>query len=455
MNDFEIVRGVAVNVFLLLGFVSACSLASGWMVRHDEKINVCLMGFLFGMMAMVSMFCPVLMRSGLHLDCRAGVIGAAALLGGAGMALPSLVLPVCYRLSQGGWGMGPGICEMLFAATLGMACHAWFRRAGERLSMQDMLFGAAIVGFGTDLLMLVCFMPDSSRLYAELGLGGFLALHLLIPVSMALLGAFILREQYHDELLDAVVAGERKVFHSQKMAAVGQFSHRVAHSVLNALAVILGNAELAKVEAGEKGGVRPIMDNIIASVNSLSALTGQLVAFSTPCELRFHRIDLSKCLVGVEQLVSKVIASGIEVEIRNSRSVGIVNVDPDLVEQSIVHMAINAADAMEGQGRLVISTGSCELSRAERRRLQAHLPEAERHDGAFAVLSVQDTGCGMSDEVRERIFEPFFSTKGRHVNAGLGLATVFSIVQKHRGMIDVRTRPGEGTTFLLYFPVVA
>lgn len=425
------------------------------MVRHHQKINVCLMGFLFGMMAMVSMFCPVLMRSGMHLDCRAGVIGTAALLGGAGMALPSLVLPVAYRLSIGGDGWAPGVCSMFFAAVIGVLCHAWFRRGGTRLSIQDMLFGAAIVGFGTDLAMVVVFMPDSSRIFADLGMGGFVSLHLLVPLSMALLGAFILREQYHDELLDAVIDRERKMLHSQKMAAVGQFSHRVAHSVLNALAVILGNAELAKVEAGERTAVKPIMDNIIASVNSLSVLAGELVAFSAPGELRFHKMDLSKCLVGIEQLVSKVIAGEVEVEIRGDRYVGIVNVDPDLVEQSIVHMAINAADAMSGQGKLVIAAEACVLSQEDRKRLQASQPESERHGGAFAMLSVQDTGCGMPKEVAARIFEPFFSTKGKRENAGLGLATVYSIVQKHGGLIDVQSHEGKGTTFRIYFPVVA
>ena len=91
---------------------------------------------------------------------------------------------------------------------------------------------------------------------------------------------------------------------------------------------------------------------------------------------------------------------------------------------------------------------------AELRRLQAGECEKDRHAGSFAVLSVQDTGCGMTEEVASRVFEPFFSTKGKHEKTGLGLASVYNIVRTHKGFVDIQTRPGCGTTFLVYLPVV-
>jgi len=424
------------------------------MVRHGHKVSVWVIGVLFGAMAVVAMFSPVFMQSGLMLDCRAGVIGTATLIGGSLMVVPSLLLPCIYRVCMGGRGVLPGVGEMLFSALLGTLCHMWFRRRGQRLELSEILFASAVVGFGTDLLLVLCFLGEMRQTVAELDFGGFITLLLLIPVSMALLSTFILREQYHDELLQAVDDSERRMLHSQKMAAIGQLSHRIAHSILNALAIIMGNAELAKTEVDETGNVVPIMDNIIKAVGNLSAMTGELMAFATPGEIRFQRMELNKCLVGVEHLLAKVIGSQIEVVINGSQEAGVVNVDPNLIEQIIMHMTLNAADAMDGKGRLTITVAACDLSKAERARLQSRVPESDRHSGDFAMLSVQDTGCGMTQEIAERIFEPFFTTKGKSENAGLGLSSVYNIVLKHHGLIDVKTRPGRGTTFFVYLPVV-
>jgi signal transduction histidine kinase len=269
---------------------------------------------------------------------------------------------------------------------------------------------------------------------------------------MALLTKLILLEQRHFHVVQAFSEVERRMLHSQKMAAVGQMSHKIAHSILNTLTVIMGQAERAKREARQ---VEPLMDEIIASVNSLAEMTGELVTFSVPSTLRCRKMDLSRCLVGVDRLLSKVIGPEVEVVVDGRRDAGLVDVDPNRIEQIIVHMAINAADAMSGRGRLTISAQRAELSESERARLQAGVHERDRHRGDFALLSVQDTGCGMTEEVAQRIFEPFFTTKERRDCAGLGLASVRNIVQTHRGFIDVRTQPGCGTTFLVYLPVVA
>jgi signal transduction histidine kinase len=139
--------------------------------------------------------------------------------------------------------------------------------------------------------------------------------------------------------------------------------------------------------------------------------------------------------------------------IETESGVGRVDLDPDRIEQAVVHLAINASEAMSGAGKLRITVRRADLSEAERRRLQATAGESDFHNGPFALLAVQDTGCGMSEEVASRLFEPFFTTKAHRENAGLGLATVYNIIRAHNGYIEVKTQPGRGTTFLIYMPV--
>ena len=158
--------------------------------------------------------------------------------------------------------------------------------------------------------------------------------------------------------------------------------------------------------------------------------------------------------LGIENLLAKNIGTGIEVVVENDFFAGEVMLDPNRIEQVILHLALNAADAMAGSGRLAIRVAPAKLSEAERARLQAGVPAKNWHRGDFSVLSVSDTGCGMAPETVSRIFEPFFTTKEDRNNAGLGLSTVYNIVQVHRAFIDVRSRPQHGTTFLIYFPVV-
>jgi signal transduction histidine kinase len=455
LNELEFLRGLTVNVFLMLGFVSVCSMANNWMVRHRQHVSVWMSGFLFSCMSVVAMFSPVFTRSdSLMVDCRAGVIGTAAFLGGVPLALMSLVLPMLYRVGMGGPGLMIGLCSMVFAAVLGSLCHFALHNGKKPLTRRDIFLASAVVGFGTDGLVVLFFFDDAVQALRDIGLGGFLMLLSLIPVSMVLLSSFLVREQYHDKLMTAVLDSERRMLHSQKMAAVGQLAHRIAHSVMNVLAVIMGNAERAKAATAGDTRVVPIMDNIIAAVGTLTSLTGELMTFSAPGELRFHRMELAKSLEGVEQLLARVIGSQIRVSIVACADAGVINMDPNLIEQLIMHLAINASEAMNGKGQLTVSMQRTELAKSECARLFADVPESEQHPGAFAVLSVRDTGCGMSEDVVSRMYEPFFTTKGRRENAGLGLSSVYNIVQKHHGSIDVKTHPGCGTTFLVYFPIV-
>ena len=456
INFFELARGLVTNLFVLLGFVAVCTLVSSRAFRRKRKASAWLVGLLYGGMCVVVMLVPVVTHSGLMIDCRVGVIGTAAFLGGPVTGLASLVFPVAYRLSvDGGW-LSLGILEIVFACAFGLLCHLWVRREQKSMSLRLTVICSLIAGLLTDLAMLCVFMPDILfQSLSEIGVAGIAMVILVAPVSMALLSTLVVLEKIHFEAMETLAETERRMLHSQKMAAIGQLSHKIAHSILNSLTVIAGNAEMMKSGKRDPAIIDECADGIVATVNSLSTLTGELVAFASPGMLRLKCMDLGKCLLGIENMLAKVIGQGIEVVVQGDLFAGEVMLDPNRIEQVIMHLAINAAEAMSGQGRLTISAAPAELSEQERLRLQAGVNEKKRHRGKFAVLTVKDSGCGMSPEVVNRIFEPFFTTKEDRDNAGLGLSTVYNIVQYHHGYIDVKSRLGQGTTFLIYFPIVS
>ena len=451
----ELVRGLLINLFVLLGFAAACTLVSSWATRQQREIVAWLVGLLYGSLSVIVMLVPVVTHSGMVVDCRVGVIGTAALLGGPRTAILSLLFPCAYRIFLGGADVLPGLMEIVLACALGTLCNLWYRRRPHTLTLGQALLFSLIVGFGTNLAMSSFFMFETvMNGAAEIGIAGVIVVFFSAPVSMALLSTLVVLEQHHFEAMEMLAETERRMLHSQKMAAIGQLSHKIAHSILNSLTIIMGDAELSKGEAGVPNKVMQYMDDIIKTVHDLSQMTGELVAFANPGKLRLRRMDLSTCLVGIDRMLAQVVGSGIEVVVAKGHEVGQVEMDPNRIEQVIVHLAINASEAMSESGKLVIATAAAELSKKDRARLQAGVHEKDRHKGAFAVLSVQDTGCGMTAEVAGRIFEPFFTTKEKRDNAGLGLSTVYNIVQSHHGFIDVKTQPGAGTTVFVFFPVV-
>ena len=454
--DFlELVKALVANLFVLMGFAALCTLAGSRSVRIGKKKGACLTGLMFGAMGVVVMLTPVVMHPGYRFDSRVGVIGTAALVGGPVTGAVSLVFPILYRLHIGGSGVLAGILSIVLAYVFGLIGFFRLNRQQKAIPLRGVILWAFATGVMIDLVMLTVVTNDFlSQGVAYYGVHGVLLILLMDPLSMALLSALIVLEKHHVGAMCAVADTERRMLHSQKMAAIGQLSHKLAHSILNALTVISGNAELAKAHCNEPAKITGYVDEIVKTINSLSLLTGELVAFASPGLLQLRRMDLNKCLLGVENLLAKNIGTGIEVVVDNDLFAGEVMLDPNRIEQVILHLALNAADAMAGAGRLTIRVAPAKLSKDERARLQAGVPAKRWHHGDFSVLTVSDTGCGMTPETVSRIFEPFFTTKENRNNAGLGLSTVYNIVQVHRGFIDVRSRPQHGTTFFIYFPVV-
>ena len=448
----EFAKGVLLNSCILLAFAALCGIVGGWSARMRRTIAPWQTGLLFGGMAVVAMLFPVEASPGILFDCRSGVIGSAALLAGPVAGLLSIPLPLAYRLYLGGGGLLPGLMEIVLPALLASLCHTWFKRGGVSLTLSRVVTSSIAVAVASNMLIvtfITIVMPASRAIIGPLGI---LLVTVNAAAAMALLSSLVLLEQEHFTAVESMADNERRMRHSQKMAAIGQLSRKVAHSFINALTAILGNAQLAKDYADDTPRVRESMDEIIQTVGRISNLTRELLSFANPGPLRVSRMDLSKCTSGIRELLEKAIGPNVEVVIDTDAPAGTVEVDPDQVEQAIVHMAVNAAEAIRDNGRITIRIAPARLSKKDRARLQAGTRPEHRHDGPFALLSVSDTGAGMADETCARIFEPFFTTKESRENAGLGLATVYNIVQLHKGHIDVTSRPGHGTTFSVYFP---
>jgi CheY-like chemotaxis protein len=197
----------------------------------------------------------------------------------------------------------------------------------------------------------------------------------------------------------------------------------------------------------EDSPIREHLKNIKETGERAAALTHQLLAFSRKQVLEMRDVDLVAVVRNIEKMLSRLIGEDIEIEIKSSGSVRNIKADPVQIEQVIMNLSVNARDAMPNGGRLTIETADVHVD---------GLSAVSKEDvppGTYTMISVTDTGEGMSDDVREKIFEPFFTTKEQGRGTGLGLATVYGIVKQHKGHILVYSAPAKGTTFNIYFPV--
>src|SRR5690606_37586027 len=219
--------------------------------------------------------------------------------------------------------------------------------------------------------------------------------------------------------------------HSQKMDAIGQLAGGVAHDFNNLMLAILANTELALGEDGASAEVEEHLKEIQAAGERAAALTKQLLAFSRRQPLRPQIVDLNQLIHGLMKMLTRLLPENISFEHLAGHELASVSVDPSQLEQVVVNLCVNARDAMPNGGRLTLETENVLVSR---RYAEAH-PWAT--PGRYVLLSVTDTGIGMTREARERAFEPFFTTKPAHQGTGLGLSTVYGIVRQHDGMVHI------------------
>jgi len=240
---------------------------------------------------------------------------------------------------------------------------------------------------------------------------------------------------------------EEQLRQSQKLEAIGRLAGGVAHDFNNILMSIMGSADLLLMDVTDEP-TRAEITEIKQSVERGAALTRQLLAFSRRQATRARLFALGDVVAGMETMLRRLIGPEIELNVVRGRPV-MVHADPAQIEQVILNLVINARDAMPEGGRLDVSVGDVELDDA------AAAIIAEGRAGRYALLSVADTGTGMDDKTRARLFEPFFSTKEQGKGTGLGLSIVYGIVKQSTGYITVASERGRGTTFVIYLPVVA
>ena len=241
---------------------------------------------------------------------------------------------------------------------------------------------------------------------------------------------------------------EQQLRQSQKMDAVGQLAGGVAHDFNNLLTVIQGYSAMALEGMGPEDELREPLEEIEKSAISAASLTRQLLTFSRLQVVRPKVLNVNAVIKQMEKMLRRVIGEDVELTMVGADDLADIQADPGLIEQIVMNVAINARDAMPQGGKLIVETANLFL---DKEYAGAHLAIKT---GNHVMLAVTDTGTGMDAGVLSHIFEPFYTTKPQGRGTGLGLATVYGIVQQMEGSIWVYSEPGRGTTFKIFFPVV-
>jgi len=234
---------------------------------------------------------------------------------------------------------------------------------------------------------------------------------------------------------------------AQKMEAVGQLAGGVAHDFNNILAAVMMHIGLLQLETALDAGTQASLKELGKEIQRGAGLTRQLLAFSRQQQLEPKRLDLHSLVAGLLNMLRRLLGEHIAIDLPAAAGDPHIDADAGMIEQVVINLCINARDAMPQGGRLALRTEAVELAPTDA------LEPGGARPGRFVRLSVTDTGTGMTTETIQHIFEPFFTTKDKGKGTGLGLATVYGIVQQHRGWVTVDSTPGRGTTFHVHLPV--
>ncbi|HIJ65137.1 MAG TPA: response regulator, partial [Candidatus Hydrogenedentes bacterium] len=241
---------------------------------------------------------------------------------------------------------------------------------------------------------------------------------------------------------------ESQVQHAQKLESLGVLAGGIAHDFNNLLVAILGNSDLMLKELAQDSPLRQFLEQIQSAALRGSELTNQMLAYSGKGPFALQVVDISRMVEEMSHLLRISISKKVELRCEFASGLSPIEVDPGQLRQVTMNLITNASEAIGDQNGVVrVRTGSIQADRAylSGTGLGDNLPEGE-----YVYLEVVDTGCGMSAQTRTRIFDPFFTTK--FAWRGLGLAAVLGIIRAHRGTIEIKTKPGAGTTFRVLFP---
>jgi two-component system cell cycle sensor histidine kinase/response regulator CckA len=248
----------------------------------------------------------------------------------------------------------------------------------------------------------------------------------------------------HRAAEESVKRLEEQFRHAQKMEAIGRLAGGVAHDFNNILTAIMATADLALETPALPLELQNDLKTIRESGAKAASITRQLLAFSRKQVVQPRPIDLNGLIRESNAMLGRLLPPNVELEL-DLRATGIIEIDPTQMEQVLLNLVVNAGDAMPEGGRITVATTDLDV-RQPRTTTTGVVPL-----GNYTVLCVRDTGVGMDEAIQTRIFEPFFTTKGPGRGTGLGLATVYGIVQQANGHIILESAPGRGTTFELYF----
>lgn len=239
---------------------------------------------------------------------------------------------------------------------------------------------------------------------------------------------------------------EDQLLQAQRLESVGRLAGGVAHDFNNALQIIMGYAEVALGFVNSQDRLHRMLNEIHKAAQRSAGVVRQLLTFARKEVIRPVALNLNEHLVETHRMLQRLIGEEIHLELRPGDNLWPVLLDPSQADQMVANLVINARDAIEGAGKIVIETENVVMD-GSRKAGPVFIPKGE-----YVRLSVSDTGCGMDAETLGRIFEPFFTTKEVGKGTGLGLSTVYGIVKQNRGWIDVTSIPGRGSRFDLFFP---
>ncbi len=237
-----------------------------------------------------------------------------------------------------------------------------------------------------------------------------------------------------------------QLFQAQKMESIGRLAGGVAHDFNNMLTVIISYTDLVRSQMKPDDPLRDDLQKILEASRRSVDLTRQLLTFARKETVTLKVMDLNEAVNSLIRFLERILGENIQLSLRLRGEPGRVRVGSTHIDQILTNLCVNARDAIQGSGRIDITTGAAAFDEAYCAKHPGFYP------GQFLRLSVSDNGSGMKEEVMAKVFEPFYTTKGPGQGTGLGLSTVYGIVQQNKGFIQVKSQPGIGTTFDIYLP---
>ncbi|HAV35780.1 MAG TPA: hybrid sensor histidine kinase/response regulator [Massilia sp.] len=241
---------------------------------------------------------------------------------------------------------------------------------------------------------------------------------------------------------DALAEANAALFQAQKMESIGQLTGGIAHDFNNLLSVLASGLEVLTLRSGG-GADAKTLDSMRRAIDRGATLTQQLLAFARQQPLQPETHSVNRLISGFESVLRRAVNAAIDFEVHLAPEIRATVIDSARFESALLNLVVNARDAMSDGGRLCIETGNVVLAEREVNGLAP---------GAYVKVTVADTGTGMSPEIAERAFEPFYTTKEVGKGTGLGLSQVYGFIKQSGGEVKIRTAPGEGTSISIYLP---